>query len=62
MERVQHGYLVVGRPAHLSQVDELFLMLVRLQLNLKEQDLAYQFDISVSSICPESSQPFVTLV
>jgi len=31
---------VVGRPANLSQVDELFLMLVRLQLNLKEQDLA----------------------
>ena len=30
----------IGCPSALSQVDELFLMLVRLRLNLKEQDLA----------------------
>jgi len=41
---------VVGRPANLSQVDELFLMLVWLRLNLKEQDLANRFEISVSSV------------
>ena len=41
---------VIGRPASLSQVDELFLMLVRLRLNLKEQDIANRFEISVSSV------------
>ena len=41
---------VVGRPASLSQVDELFLMLVRLRLNLKEQDIADRFEISVLSV------------
>ena len=41
---------VVGRPASLSQVDELFLMLVRLRHNLKEQDIADRFEISVSSV------------
>ena len=41
---------VVGRPASLNQVDELFLMLVRLRLNLKEHDLANRFEISISSV------------
>ena len=41
---------VVRHPASLSQVDELFLMLVRLQLNLKEQDIVDHFEISVSSV------------
>ena len=41
---------VAGCPVHLSQIDKLFLMLVWLQLNLNEQDLAYSFDISVSSV------------
>ena len=41
---------VVGRPASLSQVDELFLMLVQLRLNLKEQDIVDHFEISVSSV------------
>ena len=40
----------VGRPASLSQADELFLMLVRLHLNLKEYDLAQHFEISQSSV------------
>ena len=42
--------IAVGRPANLSQVDELFLMLVRLRLNLKEQDLANRFEVSTSSV------------
>ena len=41
---------VVGCPASLNQVDELFLMLVRLRLNLKEHDLANRFEISISSV------------
>ena len=45
----EHG-TVVGRPASLSQVDELFLMLVRLWLNLNEQDIADRFEISISSV------------
>ena len=49
---------MVGRPASLSQVDELFLMLVRLRLNLKEQDLANRFEISVSSV----SRAFTTWI
>ena len=40
----------IGRPASLSQADELFLMLVRLHLNLKEYDLAQRFEISQSSV------------
>lgn len=36
----------IGRPASLSQADELFLMLVRLNLNLKEYDFAQCFEIS----------------
>jgi len=35
-----------GQPGSLSQVDELFLMLVRLHLDLKESDLVHQFEIS----------------
>ena len=49
---------VVGLPASLSQVDELFLILVRLRLNLKEQDLANQFEISISSV----SRAFTTWI
>ena len=30
-------------PGNLSQADELFLMMVRLRLNLKEQDVANRF-------------------
>ena len=45
----EHG-TVVGRPASLSQVDELFLMLVWLRLNLNEQDIADRFEISVSFV------------
>ena len=41
---------VVGCPASLNQVDELFLMLVQLWLNLKEHDLANRFKISISSV------------
>ena len=40
----------VGRPASLSQADELFLMLVRLHLNLKEYNFAQCFEISQSSV------------
>ena len=36
----------VGQPGSLSQADELFLVLVRLHLDLKEYDLARRFDIS----------------
>jgi len=39
-----------GRLASLSQADELFLTLVLLWLNLKEQDLANRFEISMSSV------------
>ena len=47
-----------GRPPKLSQVNELFLTLVRLRLNLKEQDLARRFDISPSSV----SRVFITWI
>lgn len=40
----------VGRPGSLSQADELFLMLVRLHLDLKEYDLARRFEISQSTV------------
>jgi len=33
----------MGHPGNLSQADELFLMMVCLQLNLKEQDVANRF-------------------
>ena len=39
-----------GRPGTLSQADELFLILVRLRLDLKEKDLADRFGISPSSV------------
>ena len=47
-----------GRPLKLSQVNELFLTLVRLRLNLKEHDLARRFDISPSSV----SRVFITWI
>ncbi len=47
-----------GRPANLSQINELFLTLVRLRLNLKERDLARGFEISLSSV----SRVFLTWV
>ena len=47
-----------GRPPKLSQVNELFLTLVRLRLNLKEHDLARRFDISLSSV----SRVFITWI
>ena len=47
-----------GRPPKLSQVNELFLTLVRLRLNLKEHDLSKRFDISLSSV----SRIFVTWI
>ena len=47
-----------GRPHKLSQVNELFLKLVRLRLNLKEYDLARCFDISPSSV----SRVFITWI
>ena len=46
-----------GRPPKLSQVNELFLTLVRLRLNLKH-DLARHFDISPSSV----SRVFITWI
>ena len=39
-----------GRPGSLSQAGELFLMLVRLHLGLKEYDLARRFEISQSTV------------
>ena len=42
--------LQFGRPSTLSQADELFLMLVRLRLDLKVYDLAKRFELSQSSI------------
>ena len=47
-----------GRPPKLSQVNELFLTLVRLRLNLKEHDLARRFEISPSSV----SRVFITWI
>ena len=41
---------MVGCQAILSQGDELFLMLIWLQLNLKEQDIANRFEVSISSV------------
>ena len=40
----------IGHPSALSQADKLFLMLVRLQLNPKEQGLANYFEISASTV------------
>ena len=42
--------LQLGRPSSLSQADELFLMLVRLRLDLKIYDLAKCFEVSQSSV------------
>jgi hypothetical protein len=39
-----------GRPRSLSPIDEFFLTLVRLRLGLLEQDLAYRFGISQSTV------------
>ena len=39
-----------GRPGSLSLADELFLMLVRLRLGLKEYVLARRFEISQSTV------------
>ena len=39
-----------GRPAKLSKVNQLFLTLVHLRLNLKEHDLSRRFEISLSSV------------
>jgi len=39
------GNSQVGHPASLDQENELFLMLVRLCLDLKEYDLAKHFEI-----------------
>ena len=47
-----------GRPPKLSQVNELFLILVHLRLNLKEHDVARRFDISQSSV----SRVFITWI
>ena len=46
----REGDSQVGCPANLGQADELFLMLVRLCLDLKEYHLAKCFEISVSRI------------
>lgn len=48
----------IGRPSNLSQEDELFLMLVRLRLDLKEQDLANRFDLSIATV----SRVFITWI
>ena len=40
----------IGQPGSLSQADELFLVLVRLHLDLKEYDLARRFDFSQSTV------------
>ena len=47
-----------GCPPNLRQINELFLTLVRLRLNLKEHDLAKRFEISLSSV----SRVFLTWV
>ena len=39
-----------GHTSNLSQADELFLMLVRLHLDLKVYDLAKHFELSQSSV------------
>ena len=39
-----------GRPRSLSPMDEFFLTLVRLRLGLLEQDIAYRFGVSQSTI------------
>ena len=47
-----------GRPRCLSPIDEFFLTLVRLRLGLLEQDIAYRFDISQSTV----SRTFTTWI
>ena len=49
-QNVDPGNAAQGRPPNLSQINELFLTLVRLRLNLKEHDLARRFEISLSSV------------
>ena len=48
----------IGRPSNLSQEDKLFLMLVRLRLDLKEQDLANRLDFSIAIV----SRVFITSI
>lgn len=43
---VKHG----GRPRTLPPIEEFFLVLVRLRLGLLEQDLAYRFNISSTTV------------
>ena len=45
-----HSKLTKGKPHKLSPLNEFFLMLCRLRLGLYEQDLAYRFQISQSSV------------
>lgn len=47
-----------GRPPKLTQLNELFLTLVRLRLNLKEHDLARLFKTSLPSV----SRVFITWI
>ena len=46
------------RRTKLNPFNQMFLTLVKLRLNLKEQDIAYRFDISVSTV----SKYFITWV
>ena len=57
-QNVDQGNAAQGRPPNLSQINELFLTLVLLRLNLKEHDLARRFEISLSSV----SRVFLTWV
>ena len=45
-----HIKLTKGKPHKLSPLNEFFLMLCRLRLGLYEQDLAYRFQISQTSV------------
>ncbi len=40
-----------GRNRSLPPMEEFFLVLVRIRLGLFENDLAYRFDVSVSTVC-----------
>ena len=45
-----HTKVAKGKPHKLSPLNEFFLMLCRLRLGLFEQDLAYRFQLSQSSV------------
>ena len=45
-----HTKVAKGKPHKLSPLNEFFLMLCRLCLGLFEQDLAYRFELSKSSV------------